>query len=89
MKLISAIKVKTQTLKDDRKNTRKLLDCINGDSLPDTYWLCKSVNYYNNLDDFEKGQYFCLLSQKHKTLTDQIDSVGKTILFLRGNKWSV
>ena len=31
MKVISAIKVKTQSLKDNRKNLRQLIDCIKGD----------------------------------------------------------
>ena len=88
MKLISAIKVKTQSLKDDRKNVHRLLDCIKGESSPDTFWLCQSVCYYNKLSDLEKGQYFYHLSERYKLLTEQIDSVGKTILFLRDNKWS-
>ena len=88
MKLISAIKVKTQSLKDERKNVRQLLDCIQGEASPDTFWLCQSICYYNKLGDIEKNQYFYCLSQKYKLLTEQIDSVGKTILFLRDNKWS-
>lgn len=88
MRLISAIKVKTQALKDKRKNVRQLLDCIKGKSSPDTFYLCQRMCYYNNLSDWEKNQYFCLLSEQYESLTQQIDSIGKTILFLRDNKWS-
>ena len=88
MKLISEIKVKTQTLKNERKNLRQLLDCIKGLREPDTFWLCRKMCYYNALNDSEKTQYFYLLFEKHKSLTQQIDSIGKTILFLRDNKWS-
>lgn len=87
MKLISAIKVKTQSLKDRRKNIRKLLDCIKGVKDPDCYSSCKGVCYYDNLIGREQAQYFDLLVNEYNRLTVQINSVGKVILFLRGNKW--
>ena len=87
MKLISAIKVKTQSLKDKRKNIRKLLDCIKGLKDADCYSSCRGVCYYNNLIGTEQAQYFNLLVNEYNSLTEQINIVGKVILFLRGNKW--
>ena len=88
MKFISEIKVKTQSLKDKRKNVRKLLDCIKGLRQADDYLSCKLLCYYLSLDSQEQCQYFSLLVREHTEMTKQLDDVGKTIIFLRGDKWS-
>lgn len=87
MKLISEIKVKTRKLKDERNNKRQLLDCIKGLKSPDNFWLCKNMYYYKGLSASQKTQYFMSLSKRCKLLEEQIDNIGKTILFLRGSKW--
>lgn len=88
MKIISEIKVKTKTLKDRRKNVRKLIDCFKGNIEPDCYFLCKNFNNYKNSDYQVQAHWYAKLCVEYLDLTKEIDTMGKAILFLRGNKWS-
>ena len=88
MKIISEIKVKTRTLKDRRKNVRKLIDCFKGKIDPDCYYSCRNFNEYISSDYSTQVHWYAKLCLEYSDLTTEINILGRAILLLRGNKWS-
>lgn len=91
-KLISDIKLKSRSLKDRLKNVNKQIKAIKDlklDLEPADYYTIKKVSEYKSMNFHNKSLYFIKLLDEKKELTETLQCIGKTILYLRGNKWSI
>lgn len=92
IKLISDIKLKSRSLKDRLKNVNQLIKAIKGlkhNLEPDDYYTIKKISEYKSMNFHNKSLYFLKLLDEKKELTETLKCIGKTILYLRGDKWRI
>lgn len=87
---IRELKLKTQSLKDQRRNLVYKLNICVGKVEPDCFYGCAYQSYLNSLSGFDR-KYIepHKLMLKISTLDNKIKTIGGVVLFLRGEKWSI
>lgn len=88
-KLISDIKLKSRSLKDRLRNIERLIKSLRLELEPDDYYTIKKVSEFKSLNFHNKSLYFIKLLDEKKELTETLKCIGKTILYLRGDKWRI
>ena len=87
---IREIKLNTQSLKDQRRNLVYKLNICVGKVEPDCFYGCTYKSYLNSLNDFDRKyiEPFNIQAQIYD-IDSKLKCIGKTILFLRGDKWRI
>ena len=89
-KIIQAIKQRTQSLKDKRKNAKYKLNILNNNVIPTCKCGVNYLEYLNTLSKFDRMYIEGInVVNEVSDLTKEINRVGNVILYLRGDKWRV
>lgn len=87
---IREIKLKTQSLKDQRRNLVYKLNICVGKVEPDCFYGCTYKSYLNSLSGFDRKYIEPFgIQAKIYDIDIKLKHIGKTILFLRDDKWSI
>lgn len=87
--LISDIKLKSRSVKDRLRNNKRVIKALRLELEPDDYYTINKVSQFNSLSEKQQGEAFMELLKERQELTETLQCIGKTILYLRGNKWSI
>lgn len=88
-RLISEIKLKSRSLKDRLRNTERIIKSLRLELEPDDYFTISKVSEFNKLSEKQQGEVFMKLLEEKEELTETLKCIGKTILYLRGDKWRI
>lgn len=88
-KLISDIKLKSKSLKDRLRNIERIIKSLRLEFEPDDYFTINKVSQFNSLSEKQQGEAYMELLKERRELTETLKCIGKTILYLRGDKWRI
>ena len=87
--LIQELKIRTRSIKDRLKNVKYLHGILLGKVEPAC---CYGCTFAKNIPVKRSNDWHLMnlrLLEKKFNLENEIKTIGKTILILRGNKWSI